>query len=404
MVNKATWDADVIIVGGGMVGLALACALKNTSFSVMVVERSFSAPRLSLGRDMRVSAMVLGTAQMLNGIGVWPHLADRAGPIEAMRIWDNQEDGGIRFDAGEIDSQALGYLVENSVLVEAMHKCLMGAENVHLECPAEVEAVSWLADHAELKLADGRTLKTPLLVGADGGFSWLRSQAGINEYGHPYGQKGIVATIRTQIPHRNMAYQRFMPTGPLAFLPLTDNLISIVWSAADHEAERLMALDSEAFASELYLAFGPLLGDITEIGDRGAFPLRVNLAAHTVRHRLALIGDAAHQIHPLAGLGVNLGLRDAMVLAQQLVDARRYDEDWGEMSVLNRYMKQRMPDVLSVMGAMEGFHYLFTSELPGLAKVRGLGMRLVGNSGPVKKMLMRNSTGLSLSVPKHIRS
>ncbi|HXH64645.1 MAG TPA: UbiH/UbiF/VisC/COQ6 family ubiquinone biosynthesis hydroxylase [Mariprofundaceae bacterium] len=396
------WDADVIIVGGGMVGLALAAALKNTPFSVLVMERAFAEPRLSLGRDMRVSALVAGTANMLAGIGVWPYLEHQAGPIRAMRVWDDQEDGGIRFEAGEIGEEALGYIVENSVLVEALHRTLADAENVHLECPVEVAGANWLEDHAELKLADGRVLRTPLLVGADGGRSWLREQASIHEYGHPYHQKGIVATVKTRLPHRQTAYQRFMPTGPLAFLPLTDNLISIVWSAEDHEAERLMALSEKQFADELYLAFGPLLGDIEAVGERGAFPLRLNLSAHMARERLALIGDAAHQIHPLAGLGVNLGLRDAMVLAQQLMDARRFGEDWGQMDVLSRFMKQRMPDILSVMGAMDGFHYLFTSQLPGLAKLRGLGMRLVGNSGPLKRMLMRNSTGLTLPVPKQI--
>ena len=266
------WDADVIIVGGGMVGLALAAALKNTPFSVLVMERAFAEPRLSLGRDMRVSALVAGTANMLAGIGVWPYLEHQAGPIRAMRVWDDQEDGGIRFEAGEIGEEALGYIVENSVLVEALHRTLADAENVHLECPVEVAGANWLEDHAELKLADGRVLRTPLLVGADGGRSWLREQASIHEYGHPYHQKGIVATVKTRLPHRQTAYQRFMPTGPLAFLPLTDNLISIVWSAEDHEAERLMALSEKQFADELYLAFGPLLGDIEAVGERGAFP------------------------------------------------------------------------------------------------------------------------------------
>jgi len=400
--TKAHHDADVIIVGGGMVGLMLACALKNTKFSVLVLERAFAEPRLSLGRDMRVSALVAGTVKMLQGTGVWPHLASHAGPIRAMRVWDDQEDGGIRFEAGEIGEEALGYIVENSMLVEALHKTLEDAPNVQLECPVEVAEATWLEDHAALKLADGRTLRTPLLVGADGGRSWLREQAAIHEYGHPYHQKGIVATIKTTLPHRQAAYQRFMPTGPLALLPMTDNQISIVWSTTDHEADRLMALSERQFADELYLAFGPLLGDIEEVGERGAFPLRLNLSAHMARERLALIGDAAHQIHPLAGLGVNLGLRDAMVLAQQLMDARRFGEDWGGMDVLSRFMKQRMPDILSVMGAMDGFHYLFTSQLPGLAKLRGLGMRLVGNSGPLKRLLMRNSTGLSLPVPKQI--
>jgi len=185
-------------------------------------------------------------------------------------------------------------------------------------------------------------------------------------------------------------------------LPMTDNLCSIVWSAENSEADRLMGMDDAAFLDALNLTFGPMLGRISEAGARAAFPLKGQLAKHFVRQRVALVGDAAHCIHPLAGLGVNLGIRDAMVLAQEIADAKRFDEDWGELSVLDRYMKQRMPDVLSIMGSMEGFHQVFTGTIPGLKELRGLGMRLMGNSGAIKQLLMRNSTGLSLPVPKQI--
>jgi ubiquinone biosynthesis UbiH/UbiF/VisC/COQ6 family hydroxylase len=215
-------------------------------------------------------------------------------------------------------------------------------------------------------------------------------------------QKGIVATVRTQMPHHHVAYQRFLPTGPLAFLPLTGNLCSIVWSAKVDEADRLMMLDDAGFTEALYQAFGPVLGRIEEIGERAAFQLKAQLARHLVRERMALIGDAAHVIHPLAGLGVNLGLRDAMVLAQEIVDARRYDEDWGSLDVLGRYIKQRLPDILSIMAGMESFHQLFTHDWAPLVALRGFGMQMVGNSGIIKQLLMRNSTGLSLPVPKEI--
>jgi ubiquinone biosynthesis UbiH/UbiF/VisC/COQ6 family hydroxylase len=208
--------------------------------------------------------------------------------------------------------------------------------------------------------------------------------------------------VRPQRPHGGIAYQRFLPTGPLAMLPMTDNLCSIVWSAEEAEADRLMAMDDLKFLEALNATFGPVLGHIEEAGQRAAFPLKGQLAKHVVRPRLALIGDAAHTIHPLAGLGVNLGLRDAMVLAQEIADAKRFDEDWGGLPVLNRYMKLRLPDVVSVMGTMEGFHQLFTHDLPGLKAIRGLGMRAMGNSGTIKQLLMRNSTGLSLPVPRQI--
>jgi len=394
--------ADVIIVGGGMVGLALACALKDTGLSVVIIERGEPPVSKSLGRDCRVSAIVMGNVKILQGLGVWKYLEADAAPMSAMHIWDNQEQGGLRFDASEINEVALGYLVENSLTQRAMHKALLESDSVEFCSPAEIRELTWLDDSVEVNLADGRKLTTPLIVGADGGHSWIREQADIGVWQRDYKQKGIVATIRPEQPHQNRAFQRFLPTGPLAVLPMADDLCSIVWSAENDEADRLMAMDDEAFLETLNLTFGPQLGRITETGERAAFPLKGQLAKHFVRERVALIGDAAHCIHPLAGLGVNLGLRDAMVLAQEIVDARRFDEEWGGLPVLDRYMKQRLPDVLSIMGSMEGLHQVFTSTIPGIKELRGLGLRLTGNSGAIKKLLMRNSTGISLPVPKQI--
>ncbi len=400
----STWhdQSDVIILGGGMVGLAFACALKDTGLRVVLIERGEAPVRRSLGRDCRVSAIVRGNVQILQGLGVWEHLEQLAGPMRGMRIWDNQEAGGIRFDAAEIGAEALGYLVENSEMQKAMHQTLLDAEHFEFCCPAEVTDIEWLDDGVKLALNDGRRLSAPLIVGADGGRSWLRQQASISCHQRDFHQKGIVATVHPERPHGGMAYQRFLPTGPLAMLPMSGDLCSIVWSAENGEAERLMGMDDASFLQALNASFGPVLGRITEAGERAAFPLKAQLAKHFVRPNLALIGDAAHTIHPLAGLGVNLGLRDAMVLAQEIVDAKRFDEDWGGLPVLNRYMKQRLPDVLSVMGAMEGFHQLFTHDVPGLKLLRGAGMRLIGNSGAIKHLLMRNSTGLNLPVPKQI--
>lgn len=394
--------ADVVIIGGGMVGLGLACALKDTGLSVVVIERMQAVPRLSLERDCRVSAIVAGTVEMLRGIGVWEYIGNRAQVIEGMRIFDDQRFGSVRFEAAEAGMQELGYLVENSVLSDAMMQVVHDSDSIEWRCPASVDSVVWKSSHVELTLADGRMLHTPLVVGADGGNSWLRLQAGIQVWSHRFMQRGIVATVRPQFPHRAVAYQRFLPTGPLAMLPMTDNLCSIVWSADDAEADRLMALDDAAFLNELQLSFGPLLGTLQEVGERAAFPLRSQLAKHMVRPRLALIGDAAHQVHPLAGLGVNLGIRDAMALAQELSDARRFREDHGSMHVLARMRGNRIPDVLAVMGAMEGFHHLFTSDLPGVAWLRDAGMRAVGNAGAIKQLLMRRATGLSLPLPRQI--
>jgi len=402
--DKHSDYADVIIVGGGMVGLALACALRNTGLQIVVIERGEPQLRTSLGRDCRVSAIVRGNVNILDGLGVWQYLKDDASPMRQMRIWDNQAAGGIRFDCSEIEADALGYLIENSRTQRAMHQAMLESDTVEFCCPAEIAGLEWHDDQVRVKLADGRVLHTPLIVGADGGRSWVREQAGIDCWQRDYKQKGIVATVRPEQPHRGHAFQRFLPTGPLAMLPMTGDVCSIVWSAENSEADRLTGMNEADFLEALNLTFGPMLGRIVEAGARAAFPLKGQLAKHFVRHRVALVGDAAHCIHPLAGLGVNLGIRDAMVLAQEIVDARRFDEDWGELNVLDRYMKQRLPDVLSIMASMEGFHQIFTGTLPGLAELRGLGMRLMGNSGAIKQILMRNSTGLSLPVPRQISS
>jgi ubiquinone biosynthesis UbiH/UbiF/VisC/COQ6 family hydroxylase len=395
-------QADIVIIGGGMVGLGLACALNGRGLRVLVLERQQSQPHLSLGHDCRVSAIVAGNVEVLQGLGVWKALGGAGEAIRGMRIWDDQHAGAIRFDAAEIGEASLGQIVENAQLMAAMQQVLADADNVEIRCPVEVASVRWGSERAHVQLADGGVIEAPLVVGADGGRSWVREQHGIGVQTRSYDQQGIVANVRPEFPHRGSAFQRFLSTGPLALLPMAGGLCSIVWSARDAEAERLMALPDAAFAEELYLSFGPLLGRITEVGARAAFPLRMQLASHLVRPRLVLIGDAAHTIHPLAGLGVNLGLRDAMTLAQEIVDAQRFAEDWGSMPVLDRYLKARLPDTLSVMASMEALHQLFTRPLPLLPEIRGLGMRLIGNSGPVKRLLMRNSTGLALPVPRRI--
>jgi len=400
--NQAMEQVDVLVVGGGMVGLAFASALKDSGLRVVVIERSEPQAFESLGMDCRVSAIVLGNQRILEGLGVWDYLKDDAQAMHSMKIWDNQHAGGIRFDAEEIDCDALGYLVENSRLQSALKRSLLQSDTVQYLCPSSIESIEWLRDTVRVTLDDGHRLSAPLIVGADGGRSWLREQADVGVYARDYEQQGIVANVRPLIPHHGTAFQRFTPSGPLALLPMKDGLCSIVWSQFNEDAESLMALDDVAFLEALNMTLGPVLGRIEAVGQRAAFPLKAQLAMHLVRPRLALIGDAAHTIHPLAGLGVNLGLRDAMVLAQEIVDAKKYGEDWGELSVLNRYMKLRMPDILTVMGSMESFHRLFTHERPFLPFLRGIGMKAVGNAGVLKYLLMKNSAGLNLPVPKQI--
>ncbi|OIP98684.1 MAG: hypothetical protein AUK35_10670 [Zetaproteobacteria bacterium CG2_30_46_52] len=395
-------QVDLVIVGAGMVGLMLAAALRHAGLHIVLVERAEAEARLSLGLDCRVSAIVQGNVNILQSTGVWSHLQKLAQPMSSMRIWDGQEQGGIRFDASEIDEETLGYLVENQHLVVALKATLKESADVELLCPEAVVSVLRHKSGVEVALESGRLLKTPLIVGADGARSWLREQADIDVFSRDYEQKGIVATVKPRFGHQGTAFQRFLSTGPLALLPMHDGLCSIVWSASNKMADDLLALPDNEFLLALNLELGGVLGGIIEVGARAAFPLKAQLSKHIVRPRLALIGDAAHSIHPLAGLGVNLGLRDAMVLAQQIVDARKFDEDWGDVSVLNRYMKTRLPDVLATMVSMEALHRTFTVQLPAWITLRGLGMKAMGNAGLVKQLLMKNSTGLNLPVPRTI--
>ncbi len=393
---------DLVIVGAGMVGLMLATALRHSGLHIVLVERAETEPQLSLNRDCRVSAIVQGNVHILQSLGVWQLLQDKAGLMTSMRIWDGQEQGGLRFEAAEMNEDKLGVLVENAVLIDAFKQVLKESMDVELLCPEQIASITWQHDGVGVALKSGRNLKTPLIVGADGARSWLREQADIDVFQRDYGQKGIVATVKPRFSHQNTACQRFLDTGPLALLPMSGELCSIVWSAKHDRADVLLALSDENFMHELNLNLGGLFGGIVEVGKRAAFPLQGQLARHIVRPRLALIGDAAHAIHPLAGLGVNLGLRDAMVLAQEVMDARKFDEDWGDISVLNRYMKQRMPDVLATMASMEALHQTFAAQWPAWIKLRGLGMKAMGNAGVIKQLLMKNATGLNISVPHTI--
>jgi len=393
---------DLIIVGGGMVGLMLAAALRHTGLHIVVIERAEYQPIMSMGLDCRVSAIVQGNVNILKSVGVWQYLQDKVGLMTSMRIWDGQEQGGIRYEAAEIGEDKLGILVENTALIQALQDTLKESENIELLCPESVASVLWKRDGVEVALESGQTFNTPLIVGADGGRSWLREQADIDVFSRDYAQKGIVATVKPRFSHQQAAVQRFISTGPLALLPMKNDMCSIVWSASNERADELLGLSDEDFQHELNLEVGGVFGGIVEVGERAAFPLQAQLARHIVRPRLALIGDAAHSIHPLAGLGVNLGLRDAMVLAQEIVDARKFGEDWGDIDVLSRYMKQRMPDVLMTMASMEVLHRTFKVQLPAWIKLRGLGMKVLGNAGIVKQLLMKSSTGINLPVPHTI--
>ncbi|HHO68006.1 MAG TPA: 2-octaprenyl-3-methyl-6-methoxy-1,4-benzoquinol hydroxylase [Gammaproteobacteria bacterium] len=386
---------DVLVVGGGIVGLSLAVALGRAGVDtslVHAVQPPTDWPPDSF--DMRVYAITRASQAFLEALGAWPDIeAGGISPFRAMEVWDAGGDGRIRFDSAELGEPYLGHIIESRVIVRALWRRLPDLPAVQCQVPAVVESFAEVDGLPQAALAGGHALRARLLVGADGFASRVRDFAGIRARASDYGQKAIVAVVRTEEPHRETAWQRFLPTGPLAFLPLRDGRCSIVWSATSAEAERLSALDDADFRAALGEAFDHRLGDIVDTSERVLFPLRRQHAEHYVTPRVALVGDAAHVIHPLAGQGVNLGLGDAEVLAQVVADALAQGRDPGLLHTLRRYERARKGEVLAMMTAMDGFKTLFGSQLAPLRLARSLGLNLVDAATPLKTAIMRYAMG-----------
>jgi 2-octaprenylphenol hydroxylase len=396
---------DIVIVGGGMVGTALACALGNSPLKVAVLDRVTAAPIPERDYDQRVSAVTLASRALFENLGAWEGMERRrVSPVREMRVWSDDDGGSIHFNAAEIGEPALAYIVENSVIQTALIERLHRFTNVHYLCPVELGDITLADNGAAIVLRDGRLLQTRLLVGADGAGSAVRRAAGIETHSLKLNQQGIVATVATERPHAQIARQRFLSTGPLAFLPLDEpHSCSIVWSADSARAEQLMALDDVAFINELQIVFGDSLGAIQTVSPRATFPLALSHAkAYTAPH-LALIGDAAHTVHPLAGQGVNLGFLDAATLAEVLLDAAANHKDIGGHAVLRRYERWRKGDNLAMISVTGGFKYLFGNELPVVSQLRNWGLDLTNAATPVKNFIMRRASGLEGDLPKLAR-
>jgi len=389
-------DYDIIIVGAGMVGATLACALGQQGFQVALVEAvkpDFNWPEESV--DQRVSAITSASQKIFESIGVWQTMqAQRVSPYQEMRVWDATGSGAIHFDSAELGVSRLGHIVENRVTVFALHQQLDALKDVSLLMPNSITELNIDTNKAHVTLDSGEILNANLVVAADGSRSKLRELAGIETTGWSYHQHGVVAHITTSKSHQSTAWQRFMPDGPLAFLPLSDGSSSIVWSTTPEHADALLAMNETDFLDALQQSFGDSLGRMLSCGPRAAFPLHMQHAKAYTLPRLALLGDAAHTVHPLAGQGVNLGLADAASLAEVLVSARQAHQDFGAHKTLRRYERWRKGENLAMIATMDGFKRLFGSTQPAIKWIRNLGLGLTNSTTPVKNLIMRQAMGM----------
>ena len=381
---------DLIIVGGGLAGASLALALRNTRLRIALVENQ--PPRRSEGWDARIYAISPANIDFLDGIGAWRHLdAERMVPIRAMEV-HGDSGGKLAFSAYETGVPELGYILESSLMACEFWESAKRQSNLTLFCPARPAALEFRHDAAVLRLADGGALTAPLLVGADGRDSWVRESAGLAAVNTPYGEKGVVANFATEIPHRNRAFQWFRDDGVLAYLPLPGNRISIVWSTPDAHADSLCALSDELFCDRVGEAGEHVLGRLECLTPPAAFPLRLMRVPQTVAPRLALVGDAAHGIHPLSGHGINLGFQDAKVLAELLAATQPW-QDIGDERLLQRYQRARREETVMMQMTTDSLRRLFRQSPPGLRPLRNWGLSLTNALPFVKNALVRYALG-----------
>ncbi|MEH6579442.1 MAG: UbiH/UbiF/VisC/COQ6 family ubiquinone biosynthesis hydroxylase [Amphritea sp.] len=393
---------DVLIVGGGMVGATIACALGNTDLKVAVIEQSYpTAFDPQQENDLRVSALSVASENILTAIGAWDGIVSRrACPYSRMKVWESDEiRAATEFCSEDINHGHLGYIVENRVIQLALLERLKSFANIDLVCPANTVSIDYAPGSSIISLDDGRELVGKLLIAADGGMSRVRSAAGIGVHSWDYQQHALVASVITAYPQQDITWQQFTPTGPLAFLPLSGNHASLVWYNTPAEVTRLMATADEPFMNELINTFPECLGQIDQLLLRGSFPLRRQHAQQYVKEGVALAGDAAHMIHPLAGQGVNIGLLDAAALAEVVLKAHQQGEDISSLQVLRAYENQRRQQNLLMMQVMDCFYRVFSNDLLPLKLLRNVGLGAAERFMPAKKSVMRMAMGLEGKLP-----
>jgi 2-octaprenyl-6-methoxyphenol hydroxylase len=402
-----TLKTDVAIAGGGMVGLTLALALAQGGMKVAIADPMMPAQLLDERFDGRVSALAFASVRMLRALGLWDALAPDAQPINDIVVSDGELGGkpspfSLHFDHREI-GEVLGYIVENRHIRRALLQSAQSYAGITFLPGIAVDSLSVHNGSTTMSLSDGRTIESPLAVAAEGRESPLREAQGIRSVAWDYPQIGIVVTVEHERPHNGVAYEHFLPSGPFAILPMTGNRASLVWTEETNEARRLIALDEARFTAELRLRFGGHLGDVKPTGPRWSYPLRLHLARSYVQHRFALIGDAAHTIHPIAGQGLNLGLKDAAALAETVLDAARLGLDFGRSDVLERYERWRRFDSMALAAATDGLNRLMSNSIPLLRLGRNLGMGIVDAIPPLRQFFMRHAGGDVGTLPRLLK-
>ena len=397
-------EVEILVAGGGLIGLLLATACAGTGLEVAVVDPADPATVLDQGFDGRCSAIAYGSSRVLRALGMWPEIGPRAEPIFEIRVADDESPLFLHYDHQQLATATpLGYVVENLVLRRALIERARSLPNLSLLARLNVGSVETSAFAAVAALTDGRRVEARLVAAADGQKSPLRRGAGIGTVEARYHQVGIVTTVRHERPHHGIAVEHFLPAGPFAILPMSGNRSSIVWTERSELAARLVELPDAAFAAELEARFGDFLGMVEPNGPRWTYPLGVMLADRYIARRLALVGEAAHVIHPIAGQGLNLGIRDVAALAELVIDTRRLGLDIGDDALLSRYQRWRHFDTLMLAAVTDGLNRLFSNSIAPVRLARDLGFALVHRVPPLKRLLMRDAMGIFGDLPRLVR-